>query len=110
MTGFLDMHLSLSRTSHADGGEAPESVIMPSKQMGAHQVLQHNEWILSKHLQSESILLIPHGINNPNWFPCICSCNVDQKQQNRTSEFLQLLVKKRVKISFFHRLSGLKTN
>lgn len=78
----FDTHLSLSRTSHAEGGEAPESVITPSKQMGGHQVLQHNEWIGSKHLQSQSVLLILHG-NSPNGFPCSRSCHVYQKQHIR---------------------------
>lgn len=62
--GFLDTHLSLSRTSHADEGEAPGSVITPSKQTGGHQVSQHNEWIGSKHLESQRVLLILHS-NNP---------------------------------------------
>lgn len=34
--GFHDTHLLLSRTSHADGGEAPASIITPSKQTGGH--------------------------------------------------------------------------
>lgn len=78
----VDTHLSLSRTSHAEGGEAPESAITPSKQMGGHQVWQHNEWIRSKHLQSESVLLILHG-DSPNCSPCSRSCHVYQKQHVR---------------------------